>query len=111
LGTPDFDSGCARRYGENYRMLHDTTHISLFSEQGLRNILEDHGFVVEHVDKPYFDTPLFTQENLTRLIDKEGVSPPFYGNIINLYCRSIDKNEALACLEYKQKCYDQMNLD
>ena len=35
LGTPDFDSGAARRYGANYRLLHDPTHISLFSNDSI----------------------------------------------------------------------------
>ena len=33
LGTPDFDSGCARLFGKNYRLLYDGTHISLFSNE------------------------------------------------------------------------------
>ena len=38
IGTPDFDSACARRFGPRYRMLHDPTHISLFSATSLRRI-------------------------------------------------------------------------
>jgi len=34
-GTPNFDSACARRYGDRFRMLHDKTHISLFSAESL----------------------------------------------------------------------------
>ena len=33
LSTPDFDSGCARRFKERYRLLHDPTHISLFFQR------------------------------------------------------------------------------
>ena len=108
LGTPDFDSGCARRFGKKFRMLHDHTHISLFSEQGLRNILEDHGFAVEHVDKPYFETDLFTKENLERLFDVENVSPPFYGNIINLYARALTKEDARKRLDFQNSCFEKI---
>ena len=108
LGTPDFDSGCARHFGEKFRLLNDHTHISLFGEQGLRNILEDHGFAVEHVDKPFFETDLFTQENLNRLFDTEKVSPPFYGNIINLYSRALSKEEAREKLDFQNSCFEKI---
>ena len=31
IGTPDFDSLMSRFYNNKFRMLHDKTHISLFS--------------------------------------------------------------------------------
>src|SRR5690606_21592077 len=62
LGTPDFDSGAARRFGENYRMLHDTTHISLFSNDSMHRFLRDHGFRIEWVEYPYFETRYFNQD-------------------------------------------------
>ena len=39
LGTPDFDSGCARLFGNNYRLLNDPTHISLFSNDSMHRFL------------------------------------------------------------------------
>ncbi|MBO21211.1 MAG: hypothetical protein CMM26_02345 [Rhodospirillaceae bacterium] len=90
LGTPDFDSGCARRYGNQYRMLHDPTHISLFSNDSMHRCLRDIGFDIERVDYPYFETQWFNRDNLLRILDAEGVSPPFYGNFMTFYCeRSI----------------------
>lgn len=87
LATPDFDSGCARRFGANYRMLHDPTHVSLFSSDSMHRFLRDHGFEIRDVDYPFFETAYFTEENLLRLFDKETVSPPFYGNFMTFYCR------------------------
>jgi 2-polyprenyl-3-methyl-5-hydroxy-6-metoxy-1,4-benzoquinol methylase len=87
LGTPDFDSGCARRFGKNYRLLHDDTHISLFTNDSMHRFLRDYGFIIDSVKYPFFDTPYFTQENLMRLFDTSKISPPFYGNFMSFYCR------------------------
>ncbi len=87
IGTPNFDSGAARRFGKNYRLLHDKTHISLFSDWSLKELLEDYGFQVDRMDYPFFETEYFTKENLLRLFDVSKVSPPFYGNIVTAYAR------------------------
>jgi len=86
LGTPDFDSGAARRFGNNYRMLHDITHISLFSNDSMHRFLRDHGLRIERVEYPYFDTRYFNQDSLLALFDTSKVSPPFYGNFMTFYC-------------------------
>lgn len=86
LGTPDFDSGCARRFGVNYRLLHDPTHISLFSNDSMHRFLRDHEFTIARVDYPYFETRHFTLGNLQRMSDTSQVSPPFYGNFMTFYC-------------------------
>jgi 2-polyprenyl-3-methyl-5-hydroxy-6-metoxy-1,4-benzoquinol methylase len=77
LGTPDFDSAAARRYGENFRMLHDPTHISLFSADSMHRCLRDLGFQIKFVEYPYFDTPWFTKENLLCVLEEDRVSPHF----------------------------------
>lgn len=100
IGVPNFDSGCARRFGEAYRMLDDPSHITLFSEDSLRRLLRDQGMVVERVDFPYFDTPHFTQENLMRLFDTGRVSPPFYGNLMTMYARKMTRDEARQTLSH-----------
>lgn len=87
IATPDFDSGCARHFGENYRLLHDDTHISLFTNDSMHRFLRDHGFVIESVEYPFFETRYFTEENLLRLFDTSKISPPFYGNFMTFYCR------------------------
>jgi 2-polyprenyl-3-methyl-5-hydroxy-6-metoxy-1,4-benzoquinol methylase len=95
IGTPDFDSACARRFGENFRMLHDETHTSLFSCESLRRLLLDTGLCVESVDFPFFDTPHFTLDNLSKLFDVSRVSPPFYGNVMTYYCRKPRRSAAV----------------
>ena len=67
LATPNFDSGCARRFGERYRLLHDKTHITLFSDDSMRRFLRDSGFRIERSDYPYFETPYFTEANSAAL--------------------------------------------
>jgi SAM-dependent methyltransferase len=89
LGTPDFDSGCARRFGDRYRLLHDPTHVSLFTSDSMRRFLRDSGFRVDKVDFPFFDSRYFTEENLLRLFDTTRISPPFYGNFMTFYCRRL----------------------
>jgi len=86
IGTPDFDGAMARRYGPKYRLLNDRTHVSLFSRVSLRQFLEDHGFEVERESFPFFETRHFTRENLLRLTDTEGISPPFWGSFMTFYC-------------------------
>lgn len=99
LGTPDFDGACARRFGPRYRLLHDPTHISLFSNESMHRFLRDHGFLIENVDYPFFDTRHFTEENLLRLLDEEGVSPPFYGSFMTFYCRKPEGGALTAVLQ------------
>ena len=89
IGTPDFDSGCARRFGSQFRLLHDATHISLFSNDSMHRFLRNHGFKITSVDYPYFETSWFTRTNLLRLLNKKTTSPPFYGNFMTFYCRKI----------------------
>jgi SAM-dependent methyltransferase len=87
LGTPDFDSGCARRFGGNFRLLNDPTHVSLFSSESMHRFLRDHGFSIIQVDYPFFGTRHFTLDNLQRLFDTGRVSPAFYGNFMTFYCK------------------------
>lgn len=86
LGTPDFDSGAARRYGERYRLLHDPTHVSLFSNDSMHRFLRDHGFHIDHVEYPFFETRHFNAHALLHLLDPSVTSPPFYGNFMTFYC-------------------------
>ena len=94
LGTPDFDSGCARRFGANYRLLHDTTHVSLFSHDSMHRFLRDHGFKIGMVDYPFFETRHFARENLQRLFDVDRISPAFYGNFMTFYCTRSDHSDS-----------------
>ena len=93
LGTPDFDSGCARRFGRRFRLLNDPTHVSLFSNDSMHRFLRDHGFFITMVDYPFFGTRHFTRENLHRLSEVDRVSPPFYGNFMTFYCARLDDRQ------------------
>lgn len=86
IGTPDFDSGCARRFGDNFRLLHDKTHIRLFSNDSMHRFLRDHGFEIRAVEYPFFETRFFAMENLERMFDTSQISPPFYGNFMTFFC-------------------------
>ena len=85
LGTPDFDSGAARRFGDNYRLLCDATHVSLFSSDSMHRFLRDYGFKIEYVEYPFFKSRHFTEQNLLRMFDTSQVSPPFYGSFMTFY--------------------------
>lgn len=88
LGTPDFDSGCARRFNSNYRLLHDPTHVSLFSNDSMHRFLRDHNFDIIEVEYPYFETEYFNEINLMNLFKINEMSPPFYGNFMTFFCKN-----------------------
>jgi len=85
IGTPNFGSACAIRYEKKFRMLHDKTHISLFSDIKLCELLNDIGMSVDCVDYPYFNTKYFNKEEILKIFDKNVMSPAFYGNIMTVY--------------------------
>lgn len=86
LGTPDFGSPCAVRFGDNYRMLHDPTHVSLFTLESMYRLLRDHGFTIRDVKFP-FPARYATAENFARWNDTSQVSPPWPGNWLTFYCQ------------------------
>ncbi len=86
LETPDFDSAAARKFGNNFRLLKDKTHVSLFSQDSLVRFVRDYGFKIIDMNFPYFETPYFNKKNLLRMLDdKKKISPPFYGSTITLF--------------------------
>ena len=86
FATPDFDSPCAKRFGPAYRMLHDPTHISLFSRASAERFLTDHLFTILDVQYP-FPERYATAKNFARWNDTQRVSPPWPGNWMTFYCR------------------------
>ena len=62
LETPDFDSAAARRYGKNFRLLFDKTHVSLFSQDSLIRLVRNYGFDLIDIYYPYFETPFFNKK-------------------------------------------------
>ena len=92
IGTPDFDSAMARLYKNRFRMLHDKTHISLFSLDSLSRFLRDNGYRIIKIDYPYFETEYFSKKNILKIFtkNKKEYSPPFYGNVVTLICKKIN---------------------
>lgn len=87
VGTPDFASPCAVRFGDNYRMLHDPTHVSLFTLESMHRFLRDHGFTIEKLEFP-FPLRYATSETMDRWHHTTRISPPWPGNWMTLYCRN-----------------------
>jgi len=85
LGTPNFGCELAKRAGDNFRLLHDKTHVSLFTAESVQAMLRDAFFEIEKVSYPYFGTEYHTMENLEKTFWPEKDCPPFYGNIVTVY--------------------------
>ena len=90
IGTPDFDSAMARKYKNKYRLLHDKTHISLFTFESLCRLFNDLGLKIVDVHFPYFETEYFTKSSLLQVLKKnKKISPPFYGNVVNFILKKV----------------------
>lgn len=87
IGTPDFDSAMARLFGDKFRLLHDKTHISLFSVDSLTRFLRDNGFSIISIDYPYFETDYFNKNKILEVFNNKGYSPPFYGNVFTILAK------------------------
>lgn len=87
IGMPDFKCELAKRFGNNFRLLKDETHVSLFGGFDMFRLLTDLFFEIENVSRPFYDTEYFTKDNLLKLFDTSKVSPPTNGNIITFYAR------------------------
>lgn len=89
--TPDFDSAMARRYNKKFRLLHDKTHISLFSSESLIRLIRDAGFKIIRIEYPYFEGPFFTKKNIMEIFnkDKKKNSPPFYGSVVTIFAKKV----------------------
>lgn len=87
-GTPNFASAAARRFGDRFRLLHDPTHVSLFSDDSLMRLMRDTGFRVQRVDYPYFETRFATRDSFEAMVNaNSGVSPAFWGSFVTVYAR------------------------
>jgi CMP-N-acetylneuraminic acid synthetase/2-polyprenyl-3-methyl-5-hydroxy-6-metoxy-1,4-benzoquinol methylase len=85
VGTPNFGCELARNAGENFRLLQDKTHVSLFTAESLQALLRDAFFEIEDVRYPYLGTEYHTGQNLMRTFWPESDCPPFHGNIVTVY--------------------------
>lgn len=88
IETPDFDSAMARQYNLKFRLLHDKTHISLFSSESLIRLVRDIGLEIIKIEYPYFEGPFFNKQNILKLFKKKNkFSPPFYGSVITIFAQ------------------------
>jgi SAM-dependent methyltransferase len=85
ISTPDFDSPCAKRFGDNYRMLHDRTHCSLFTLESMHRFIRDHGLEIRDLKFP-FPERYATLGTFSRWADTSKMSPPWPGNWMTFYC-------------------------
>ena len=87
--TPDFDSAMARRYNLKFRLIHDKTHVSLFSLDSLCRFLRMQGFNIFKIEFPFFEGPFFNKKNLLKVLNKKKkeYSPPFYGSVMTIFSR------------------------
>ena len=87
IATPDFNSGAANLFKDKYRLLHDKTHISLFTSDSMHRFLRDNSFSIFKVEFPFFETRFFTKKNILKLFNTSAVSPPFYGNFMTFFAK------------------------
>jgi SAM-dependent methyltransferase len=84
ISTPDFGSPCARQFGKRFRMLHDPTHISLFTTAGLVCMLQDLGVAIDRVVYPFRGTRW--ERAASEWVDTgDNWSPPAPGNVVSVY--------------------------
>lgn len=95
ITTPNIGSLCGRLYREKFRVVDPVHHLYYFSKNTLVKMLEKTGFRIKKISYHYFDTPYFHWTDLPKILfdslslrvifDPKVVSPPFYGNIIDVY--------------------------
>ena len=95
INTPNIDSICGRIYKEKFRMVCPVRHIYYFSTKTLSQMLRKVGFRICKVSYHYFDTPYASWLDTLRILydvvslrvarKRYTVSPPFYGNIMDVY--------------------------
>lgn len=93
IGTPDFLSPSALLFRDRYRMLHEPTHISLFSLDSLLRMLRHYGLTVINVSYPFWQSPYFNESTLNKMLthEKQSVSPPFVGNFLLVVAQKLGK--------------------
>lgn len=85
IGTPNMAGFVARRFKENFRLLHDRSHVCMYSTDSLKRLLHETGFEPQVTKYPFFKTDYCTLKNLLRLFDTSKMSPPFYGNVMTVF--------------------------
>jgi len=95
VNTPNIESICAKIYHEKFRMVCPVHHIYYFSTKTLSLMLRKVGFKVVKVSYHYFDTPYASWRDPVKILfdlvtfrifrKHDTVSPPFYGNVVDIY--------------------------
>lgn len=87
-GTPNFASAAARVFQDRFRLLHDPTHVSLFTDDSLIRLFRDCGFRIEQVEYPFFGTRFASSEAFEAMVRAEAdVSPAFWGSFVTVFAR------------------------
>jgi len=87
-GTPNFASAAARVFGDRFRLLHDPTHVSLFTDESLIRLLRDTGYRIQKVEYPFFGTRFASPEAFEAMVRADAeVSPPFWGSFVTVIAR------------------------
>ena len=86
LETPNFDSAAFRLFKDRFRLLHDPTHISLFTNESMVRALNHNGFKIELIDYPYFNTKYFNKKNLLKMLDHKKKSSHLRSMDCNVFC-------------------------
>ncbi len=87
-GTPNFASAAARVFGDRFRLLHDPTHVSLFTDESLVRLMRDTGFRIRQVEYPFFGTRFASHEAFEAMMRADApVSPPFWGSFVTVIAR------------------------
>lgn len=90
-GTPNFASAAARVFKDRFRLLHDPTHVSLFSDDSLMRLMRDTGFRVQKVEYPFFETRFATRDAFDAMVRADAaVSPAFWGSFVTVFARKPD---------------------
>jgi 2-polyprenyl-3-methyl-5-hydroxy-6-metoxy-1,4-benzoquinol methylase len=100
-GLVNIESYCARLFRDGYRLL-APNHLYYFSPATVAHMLSRAGFAIEEMHFPYWNTPYCNGRDLGRLVGRTAsvlsrrllgrslngiVSPPFYGNVMNIVAR------------------------
>ena len=98
---PNVDSYCARLYREKWNQFDAKKHIFMFSVPTLQKLVSPLGFKKVRIEFFYLETPYADVENdINRVArdqalineerrDEVNVSPPFWGNMINVVFRKL----------------------
>jgi SAM-dependent methyltransferase len=97
IKTPNIDSLAARVYRDRFRLVDPIHHLYYFSTKTLKKLLRQLGFRVVAVVSHYFDSPYRSWRHPLKIAfdwlmfrikqRHNAVSPPFYGNVIDVYAR------------------------